>query len=273
MFNKEMYHSIKPASIESIAKIKADLIECEDEYLFSTLKFARPYVVVYLDQLFRKYSVLNNILFLPKERKIHKYLHQVGFEFLRGHCPEIPDFNEECIIKLKFFNGSEEEVEEQALEWINKDILKFISSIDKMLKRKIVNNIWEIIQNSLLHSENLNGISACGQLYPKKKYFELAFYDFGIGIPGKIKKHFISKLCLNDCECIKWAMDKGNSTKNVPNAGMGLYFLREFIKMNGGYFQLISNSGFLGHIHSSYEDMVRLHNLSDGTLVNIRINY
>lgn len=268
-----MYHNLTIQSIESITQIKKAYLNCEEEYLLSKIKFVRPFIVVYLDQLFRKYSTTKGIQFLPKERKIHKYLFQMGFHYLRGHCPQVDGFNEKNMIKLKYFQGTEEEVEEQAVRWIKNDINKFIVSIDEGLKRNIGNNIWEIIQNSLVHSENDNGISACGQFYPTKKYFELAFYDFGIGIPGKIKKHFGSKLILSDCEYIEWAMGEGHSTNNKLNAGLGLYFLRKFIKINSGYFQIISNNGFLGHTHSSYEDKQSLNNHFDGTLVNIRINY
>ncbi|MEE9432520.1 MAG: ATP-binding protein [Melioribacteraceae bacterium] len=265
-----MFYNITPNSIESITKIKTDLIKCKYEYLSSTMEFIRPYVVVYLDQLFRNNKLSKDIKFLPIARKTHKYLHQIGCNFLRGHCPDYPDYNEEIMIKLKYFSGSETDIEEETISWINENIYPLLQLNDKELKRNIMSNIWEIIQNSLTHSENSNGISVCGQLYPKKKYFELALYDFGIGIPNKIKS---TKLKLKESEYIKWSMGRGNSTKNIPNAGMGLYFLRKFIKMNSGYFQVISNNEFFGHIHSTNEETTNIKSFFDGTLINLRINY
>ncbi len=265
-----MNFNITPESIESITQIKSDLINCKEEYLFSSVKFVRPFVVVYLDQLFRDEKLAKNIQFLPKDRKIHKYLHQIGCEFLYGNCPKYSAYNEDMMIKLKYFNGSEEEIEKQTLLWIKQDIYSILPLHKNEQKKKIVSNLWEIIQNSITHSESSKGISICGQFYPSKKYFELAFYDFGIGIPNKIKN---SKLGLKKSEYIKWSMGKGHSTQNKANAGMGLFFLRNFIKMNSGYFQVISNHEFFGHIYSSDEETKILRSYFDGTLINLRINY
>ena len=268
-----MQLNISPNSIETVTKIKADLISCNDKYLFSNIEFIRPYVVVYLDQLFRNNNLSKDIRFLPGKRKTHKYLHQIGCNFLYGHSPKIQDFNEDNMIKLKYFNGTEDDVEEQTINWIKKNIYPLLQLNNEKLKKNIMRNIWEIIQNSLTHSESSNGISVCGQLYPKKKYFELAFYDFGIGIPNKIKKKFGTKLNLKETEYIKWAMGKGNSTQNKANAGMGLFFLRNFIKINSGYFQVISNNEFFGHIYSSDEEAIKMDSFFDGVLINLRINY
>jgi hypothetical protein len=76
-----------------------------------------------------------------------------------------------------------------------------------------------------------------------------------------------------DCDLIEWSLQKGNSTLNKPNSGLGLFFLREFIKINRGNFQIISNKGFFGHINSPTEEKVTLNNFIEGTLINIRINY
>lgn len=268
-----IYQSIDPKSISSLSRFKIELERCKDEFLYSKLKFLRPYCVSYLDQLFLKNGEKNSKLFLPEDRKVHKYLYQCGFEHLYGNCPNVADFDESNIIKLTRFTGSETEVEHIALDWIKTKIFPFIPSLSSDLDKKIVKNIWEIIQNALIHSDNKYGTSACGQFYPKSKYFEVAFSDFGIGIPKKVNSFMISKKFTNDCDCIEWSLQKGNSTLNKPNSGLGLYFLREFIKINRGNFQIISNKGFFGHIKSPAEEKISLSDIIEGTLVNIRINY
>ena len=267
-----IYHSIKPESINTLPAFKLQLEKCKEECLYSRIKFLRPYCVSYLDQLFLVNQERNNILFLPEDRKVHKYLSQCGFEFLHTKSPDIEGFNEKHIIKLKRFNGTESVIESLAVEWIETSIFPYIT-VDNALEKKIVRNIWEIIQNAIVHSENKHGISACGQFYPLKNYFEIAFCDFGIGIPKKIKSFAELNNLNNDSDYIEWSLGKGNSTLNKPNAGMGLYFLRQFIKINQGNFQIISGNGFFGHINSPVEEKVSLSNIIDGTLVNIRINY
>ncbi len=266
-----IYQSIDQKSISTLPKFKKELEKCKDEYLYTRLKFLRPYCVSYLDQLFIKYGESINKLFLPEDRKVHKYLDQCGFNYLYGNCPDVEGFDESNIIKLTRFIGTEPEVEQVAVDWIKAKIFPFIPSLNIELNKKIVKNIWEIIQNALIHSDNKNGISACGQFYPQRNYFEVSFSDFGIGIPNKING-FMSKK-LDDCDAIEWSLQKGNSTLIKPNCGLGLYFLREFIKINRGHFQIISNTGFFGHNNSPAEEKISLTDIIEGTLVNIRINY
>jgi hypothetical protein len=267
------YQSIDPKSISTLPRFKKELEKCKSEYIYSRLKFMRPYCVSYLDQLFQRNKEKNNILFLPQDRKVHKYLFQCGFEHLYGECPDTSDFEESNIIKLTRFTGTETEVEDIAVDWIKTKIFHFIPSLSSDLNKKIVKNIWEIIQNALIHSENKCGISVCGQFYPKRNYFEVAFSDFGIGIPNKVSSFMKLKKLNNDCDYIEWALHRGNSTLGKPNSGLGLYFLREFIKINQGNFQIISGNGFFGHINAPTEEKISLADRIDGTLVNMRINY
>lgn len=267
------FQSIDPKSITTLPRFKKELEKSKGEYLYSRLKFMRPYCVSYLDQLFLIIQEKSNILFLPQDRKVHKYLYQCGFEHLYGECPDVAEFEESNIIKRTRFIGTEAEVEEKAVDWIKTKIFPFIPALSSELNKKIVRNIWEIIQNALIHSDNKYGISVCGQFYPNRNYFEVAFSDFGTGIPQKVSTFMKQKKFNNDCDYIEWSLQKGNSTLGKPNAGLGLYFLREFIRINQGNFQIISGNGFFGHINAPAEEKISLTDSIDGTLVNMRINY
>ncbi len=74
-----------------------------------------------------------------------------------------------------------------------------------------------------------------------------------------------------DSDYIEWAMERGNTTLEIPNAGLGLFILRKFLKINQGSFQIISGNGYFGHISNENEEKRNLQNFLDGTLVNLRI--
>jgi hypothetical protein len=266
------FFSIDPESISELPNFNKEILECNDGQFFLTSEFLRPYCVAYLDQCFLKAREQKDVLLLPMHRKIHKYLDQCGFEFLYGNCPDVEEFVDDHIIKIKRFSSEEDKESEETTEWIKKEIFPYIEIKNLVLKKKIVENIWEIIQNGIIHSNSNTGISCCGQIYPKRRYFEVAFYDAGVGIANKIKEYLGQMRNLEDSEYIEWALGKGNTTLNQANAGLGLYFLREFLKINQGNFQIISGKGFLGHINSQAEEKSNLGNFLNGTLVNIRIN-
>ncbi len=266
------FFSIDPKSISNLPKLKKSILKNKDDQYFLNTEFLRPYCVAFLDQCFMNISKERKISLLPKQRTIHKYLEQCGFEYLYGRSPEVESFSEDHIIKIKRFSNQEDLEADNATKWIKEEIFPYIGVDDTQLKKKIVQNIWEIIQNGIIHSNSETGVSACGQVYPKKKYFEVAFYDAGIGMANKVKDYFGEGKKLNDSDYIEWALQRGNTTLNQPNAGLGLYFLREFVKINQGNFQIVSGKGFLGHIKSQNEEKSNLGNFFDGTLVNIRIN-
>ena len=266
-----LHQSIHPESIKHLPKIREKVIACKKEYVEMREKFIRPYCVVFLDQTFLQMNKGKKIQLLPIHSAVHQYLKQCKFDYLYGDCPEIKEYEQGNIIPLMRFKGNIDTLENEVVEWVTNKILRFIPELENKLRRRIVQNIWEIVNNAIVHSDNFEGASACGQFYPAKGYFEIAFYDSGIGIANKIK----SKIKLNqlneDSDYIEWAMDRGNSTLDVPNAGLGLYILREFLKLNHGVFQIFSGNGYFGHTSNSVEEKKYIQNYFYGTLINIRI--
>ena len=75
-----------------------------------------------------------------------------------------------------------------------------------------------------------------------------------------------------DADCIEWAMERGNSTLSIPDCGLGLYLLREFLRMNRGAFQIVAGNGYFGNMDETSDIKHTLRNSIDGTVVNIRID-
>ncbi|MFA6977868.1 MAG: hypothetical protein WC209_00990 [Ignavibacteriaceae bacterium] len=262
--------TINPKTISKLPELRKQIELSKDEYAETKLKFIRPYCVAYLDQAMRTIRKNKEVLLMPIHPDVHQYLKQCGFEFLYGKCKNAESFNDDIIVPLiRFIPGEHDE--ENIINWLDQKVIKFIPQMNRELRKKIVENFWEIVYNAFVHSESEFGISACGQLYPQKGYFELAFYDGGVGLAKKIKKYGAIKEEYEDYLCIEWALKEGTSTTDKPSAGLGLHFLREFLKINQGNFQFISGKGYFGNFNSSIAEKIRLDNSIEGTLINIRI--
>ncbi|MGO3155794.1 hypothetical protein [Mesonia sp.] len=100
------------------------------------------------------------------------------------------------------------------------------------LGKKIKENIFELFENARTHGK-CNYIHTCGQFYPNKKKLHITIVDTGETITNNVQRFLKNKL--SPCDCIQWAMKKGNTTKkgNIPG-GLGLGLIFEFINLNKG---------------------------------------
>lgn len=73
-------------------------------------------------------------------------------------------------------------------------------------------------------------------------------------------------------EAIEWATREYNTTKrdNIPG-GLGLKLLREFIDLNEGYLQIVSDAGYWRR-RSRRTTSMRLEHPFPGTVVSVEIN-
>ncbi len=180
------------------------------------------------------------------------------------------------MILLRRFDNGNKNLNDEVPVWLEEEVFSksFAPNFSKKLKKEIVENPWEIIFNAIQQSDSINGISCCGQFYPQMGYFEIAFYDHGVGIPFNVRSFLKSKKNLTDHYCIAWALEKGNTTKpELETGGAGLFYLREFLKLNGGWLQIVSKNG----IYQSESDYIypaeHIKNSFKGTLFNLRIIY
>lgn len=265
------YFSIKPESLGQLGRFEKKLKSNTTKDVEIPSEFLRPYCVAYLDQLLFSINENTKKLIFSKHPKANRYLKQCGFSYLSKKAELSDPFPDEFIAKIKRFKPCDNR-DEKYIRWVRSQIIKHMPKCNQKMEKKIIESLWEIIQNACIHSESELGISSCGQYYPQKKYFEIAFVDCGCGISDKVS-NFLKNKSYNHSDCIEWATEKGNSTIVDKPAGLGLHLFKKFIKLNGGAFQIISGTGYFGNMEETKSKKVSLKNSIQGSLVNIRINF
>jgi len=138
------------------------------------------------------------------------------------------------------------------------------------LSQRFKNSILEIFVNASMHADSALGIFSCGQYFPKQHRLDFCVADAGIGIRRKIHQELGLKM--NSDKAIEWALQEGNTTRkgNVPG-GLGLKLIREFIAMNRGRIQIVSDRGYW-EFSPAGETLTRIDKAFPGTVINIEIN-
>lgn len=138
------------------------------------------------------------------------------------------------------------------------------------LLKKFRESIFEIFSNAVLHSQTRLGIFSCGQFFPTRHRLDFSVTDLGVGICRNVKEH--TGLDLTPEGAITWATEGCNTTKrgHIPG-GLGLKLLREFIALNGGRIQIVSDAGYWQQTGSQTVS-ARLDTPFPGTVVSVEIN-
>ena len=138
-------------------------------------------------------------------------------------------------------------------------------------ERVFKNKVFEIYQNAVTHSESRAGIFVCGQFFPKINRLRFTISDTGIGIRGAVRRHF-NDARISSTAAIRWALEPHHTTKSGSQpGGLGLDFLREFTRLNGGTFQIASRLGFY-EFSGGAGDFCRMAADLPGTTVTIEVN-
>lgn len=207
-------------------------------------------------------SSTNEISVTSKNRDILSVLQRNNFLANYGYNA-YQDINNTTIkyLKLKpaesrYFNS-----------YVMKELLSrsALPSMTDELKKKIAESIYEIFVNAQIHS-NTDYIYTCGQFFPHKHIIEFTIVDMGLGFKKLLNTRFNSTL--TSLQAIKWALIDGNTTKIDVSGGLGLALLTEFIKLNNGAFQIISDDGY--YEQSKTETMSFLKAPFPGTIVNMK---
>jgi len=138
------------------------------------------------------------------------------------------------------------------------------------LVKKFRESVFEIFSNAVIHSRTKLGIFSCGQYFPKRDALDFSVTDLGVGIRKNIEATL--GLDLSAEEAIEWATQGTNTTKRGPiPGGLGLKLLSEFIKLNGGRLQIVSDQGYwcLG---KDGTEKSPLQGAFPGTVVSMEIN-
>ena len=134
------------------------------------------------------------------------------------------------------------------------------------LKERIVEAIYEIFVNAQIHSKS-EFIYTCGQFFPKKDKIEFTIVDTGIGFKRKVNERFQSNLSAT--KAIEWAVQDKKTTKIGISGGIGLAVLSEFIKINGGKMQIVSDEGFYQYDKNGVQSKL-FDGGFPGTIVNLQ---
>jgi len=138
------------------------------------------------------------------------------------------------------------------------------------LMKKFRESIFEIFSNAVLHSHTKLGIFSCGQFFPKRDRLDFSVADLGIGMRRNIADH--TGLALAAADAIVWATAGRNTTKRGPvPGGLGLKLLGEFIDLNGGCIQIVSDAGYWRR-QNGKTVTAPLSNPFPGTVVSMEIN-
>lgn len=145
-----------------------------------------------------------------------------------------------------------------------------IPSMSVGLLKKFRESIFEIFSNAVLHSRTEQGIFSCGQFFPKRHQLDFSVADLGVGICQNVKEN--AGLDLVPEEAIAWATEGRNTTKRgqIPG-GLGLKLLGEFIDLNGGRIQIVSDAGYWRR-ENRKTVTARLSQPFPGTVVSVEIN-
>ena len=101
--------------------------------------------------------------------------------------------------------------------------------------------LCELFVNIFEHANSPCGGLAIGQYYPHVKQVQICVCDLGVGLAEKVQRAGHAPDCCG--MAIRWALEEGNSTKSGLG-GLGLFMLREFVKLNGGSLRLLANTGY-----------------------------
>lgn len=132
---------------------------------------------------------------------------------------------------------------EETLETVNNILDEVPVNLSDDLKDDLSSMIIEIFTNAFAHGKSRIGVFCCGYTDDQND-FSFSVYDAGIGICKSVSNYLLDKK-LSSQEAIEWAFKKGNSTligKSDYPRGAGLHLLEEFIVINEGIIDLISEN-------------------------------
>lgn len=143
-------------------------------------------------------------------------------------------------------------------------------SMSAGLVKKFQESVFEIFSNAVIHSQSQLGIFSCGQYFPRRHRIDFIIADLGIGIRQNIQNNL--GLNLTADEAIVWATTGQNTTKRGPiPGGLGLKLLKEFIALNEGKIQIVSDSGYW-RLENSHITQTLLAHPFPGTVVSLEVN-
>ncbi len=240
------------------SRLELDLVGCR----FFEANMAAPLAVI-LARITDRYNAIE-IVNVPVN--IEKILRKNGFLIFYGY-EKIEDSNRTVIPFRRIQLADEGRFEDYLGRHLKgKGIPKMTVGLGRVFRQ----SIFEIFQNSVIHSESKLGVFVCGQFFPQLQRLDFTLADAGIGIRNSVRRVFDPKI--SSVEAIRWALVEGHTTKtgNQPG-GVGLKFLQDFVALNRGKLQIAARRGFYESAAGN-EKYVKMNGDFRGTVINLEIN-
>lgn len=181
-----------------------------------------------------------------------------------------PTISSEAIPYIEIERSDYNKQSKKTLDYIQHYILlaKHVPKISEQVKEKLQDAIHEFFANAFGHTD-CSRVHACGKWDTSNNKFHITIVNLGNTIKKNVNV-FLSK-CLSADDAIKWALEKGNSTKTNDTGGLGFSIIQEFVEKNEGEFYLISGEGML-YMDGKEKFFSKIDSLFPGTIVNLVIN-
>lgn len=203
-----------------------------------------------------------------KNPALNNTLTNIGLLALLGKTEHKESRN--SAIPIRRFDMADESLVE---EYIYKYILqsRLVPKMSSGAGRKVFRSIFEIYQNSVLHSGAEFNV-VCGQYFKHKGRMALTMVEVGRTFKDNVREYHQKFNQLSGKECIEWAVQAGNTTKAASETGgLGLDLIREFLRLNKGKLQILSADGYW---EEKKGDILAIDctNSFQGSVVNIEFN-
>lgn len=212
------------------------------EFDFSNSKFISAEMTVFLTVLFSRIKNVNKIY---KCTRMNPALRKT---FIRNNfLPKImgeDKFYSDSYGNMISFYKENANNSESLEKYLNNEVFKsnkWLKVTNSNTKQEITYAFHELAANVVEHS-TVNNVYCCGQYYPNLHEIRFAVADDGQTIPVNIRNYNQALSNLTDVQLIQWATEEGNSTKNVPESGLGLYDVKTMLSQLGRL-SIISNKG------------------------------
>lgn len=248
---------------------------------FSELEFITPsgicYVAMTKEIISKRLETEDFDIIYPKSNNTKNYLVRMGLTKAL-HIQGKENKTNDCSDRLLELNRiSMTDNETKAAEKIKTVISAQLN--DKEVLEAVGYSVAEIIDNTIRHSNSEFGGFVCAQTYPQKNSLEICIIDSGIGIKqtlleeNNIHKSIVEKF-QKDYEFIDFALGKGVTSKTnleSGHSGEGLFFAKEYVRLNGGRMKIISDEGMLYIDKFANKELFEINNWP-GTIVMIELN-
>ena len=258
------------AGFEALARLFAQAKDCRltqiDIDMAATDWFDADMCAAFGAILYRLSSGLNTIELTNIPRSVERILSKNGFlsNYGRAKLPDtwgatIPYYRFD-VKDDRFFVGYIEG------EFVHRPEMPKMST---GLIKKFRESVFEVFSNAVIHSRTKLGIFSCGQFFPNRHQLDFSVVDLGVGIRRNVKD--VAGLDLPPEVAIAWATEGRNTTKRGPiPGGLGLKLLTEFVNLNEGRLQIVSDAGYWC-LRKDQVSTARLPSPFPGTAVSLEI--